>query len=216
MERIRTNKAAQGQGERSPRQGNGGGGRSGNGSGPRSQGPNAGGSRAGQGGGAGRGNAQPASARSRGPRPDNSALRRCDSLHGPMPIWEPTSDTATPSIAMEATARRPARPHAHQRRQHGRTRAAAVAATAAVAAVVAAVAAVVVAVVAARQRTTWLWRPSRFIQSLTTPPDQRAQLPFLCGSWAQLHWERLSHQCTQSLPSLHSIKWSHPNHEAHN
>ena len=27
------------------------------------------------------------------------------SLHGPMPIWEPTSDTATPSIAMEATAR---------------------------------------------------------------------------------------------------------------
>ena len=72
MDRIRTNKAAQGQGERSPRQGNGGGGRSGNGSGPRSQGPNAGGSRAGQGGGAGRGNAQPASARSRGPRPDNS------------------------------------------------------------------------------------------------------------------------------------------------
>lgn len=71
MDRIRTNKAAQGQGERSPRQGNSGGGRSGNGSGPRSQGPNAGGSRAGQGGGAGRGNAQPASARSRGPRPDN-------------------------------------------------------------------------------------------------------------------------------------------------
>lgn len=27
------------------------------------------------------------------------------SLHGPMPIWEPTSDTATPSIATEATAR---------------------------------------------------------------------------------------------------------------
>ena len=27
------------------------------------------------------------------------------SPHGPMPIWEPTSDTATPSIAMEATAR---------------------------------------------------------------------------------------------------------------
>jgi len=73
MDRIRTNKAAQGQGERSPRQGNGGGGRSGNGSGPRSQGPNAGGSRAGQGGGAGRGNAQPTSARSRGPRPDNSS-----------------------------------------------------------------------------------------------------------------------------------------------
>ena len=73
MDRIRTIKAAQGQGERSPRQGNGGGGRSGNGSGPRSQGPNAGGSRAGQGGGAGRGNAQPASARSRGPRPDNSS-----------------------------------------------------------------------------------------------------------------------------------------------
>ena len=72
MDRIRTNKAAQGQGERSPRQGNGGGGRSGNGSGPRGQGPNAGGGRAGQGGGAGRGNAQPASARSRGPRPDNS------------------------------------------------------------------------------------------------------------------------------------------------
>ena len=72
MDRIRTNKAAQGQGERSPRQGNGGGGRSGNGSGPRSQGPNAGGGRTGQGGGAGRGNAQPASARSRGPRPDNS------------------------------------------------------------------------------------------------------------------------------------------------
>ena len=73
MDRIRTNKAAQGQGERSPRQGNGGGGRSGNGSGPRGQGPNAGGGRAGQGGGAGRGNAQPASARSRGPRPDNSS-----------------------------------------------------------------------------------------------------------------------------------------------
>ena len=73
MDRIRTNKAAQGQGERSPRQGNGGGGRSGNGSGPRSQGPNAGGGRTGQGGGAGRGNAQPASARSRGPRPDNSS-----------------------------------------------------------------------------------------------------------------------------------------------
>ena len=72
MDRIRTNKAAQGQGERSPRQGNGGGGRSGNGSGPRGQGPNAGGGRAGQGGSAGRGNAQPASARSRGPRPDNS------------------------------------------------------------------------------------------------------------------------------------------------
>ncbi|WP_453934083.1 DEAD/DEAH box helicase [Acidovorax temperans] len=73
MDRIRTNKAAQGQGERSPRQGNGGGGRSGNGSGPRGQGPSAGGGRAGQGGGAGRGNAQPASARSRGPRPDNSS-----------------------------------------------------------------------------------------------------------------------------------------------
>ena len=73
MDRIRTNKAAQGQGERSPRQGNGGGGRSGNGSGSRGQGPNAGGSRAGQGGGAGRGNAQPASARSRGPRADNSS-----------------------------------------------------------------------------------------------------------------------------------------------
>ncbi len=73
MDRIRTNKAAQGQGERSPRQGNGGGGRSGNGSGPRSQGPNAGGGRTGQGDGAGRGNAQPASARSRGPRPDNSS-----------------------------------------------------------------------------------------------------------------------------------------------
>ncbi|WP_374671760.1 DEAD/DEAH box helicase [Acidovorax temperans] len=73
MDRIRTNKAAQGQGERSPRQGNGGGGRSGNGSGPRSQGPNAGGGRTGQGGGAGRGNAQPASARSRGPRSDNSS-----------------------------------------------------------------------------------------------------------------------------------------------
>ncbi len=72
MERIRTNKASQGQGERAPRQANGGGGgRSGGGGNPRgAQGPNGGG-RGGQGGGA-RGGAQPAPARGRGPRQDGN------------------------------------------------------------------------------------------------------------------------------------------------
>ncbi len=82
MDRIRTNKAGQGQSERGPRPANGSGGRSANSSGPRGQGPSAGG-RAGQGAGGARGGSQPAPARSRGPRQDNGGGARYDDAQPP-------------------------------------------------------------------------------------------------------------------------------------
>ena len=105
MDRIRTNKAAQGQANAALAKAMAAVDGLEMAAAHAAKGPNAGGGRAGQGGGAGRGNAQPASARSRGPRPTIPLATTMHSLHGPMPIWEPTSDTATPSIAMEATAR---------------------------------------------------------------------------------------------------------------
>lgn len=77
---------------------------------------------------------------------------------------------------------------------------------AAEAATVVAVAAVVAVVAAAAEATDHVALAALAVHSIAnhSSPDQRAQLPFLCGSWAQLHWERLSHQCTQSLPSFHS------------
>ena len=84
MERIRTNKASQGGGERGPRAGNGGGGRSGGGAPRNAQGP-AGGGRGGQGGGRGgpRDGASQAPARSRGPRPEGGGGHRYDDAQPP-------------------------------------------------------------------------------------------------------------------------------------
>jgi hypothetical protein len=193
MERIRTNKAAQGQGERGPRQGNGGGGRS------ETAAAHAAKARTQVEAALARVVAQVAATLNRhlhaaGPRPDNSA--RYDDAQPPRANAHLGTHLghSNPAIAMEATARAAnPTPCAPAWTAWPNAVAAAVAAT------VAAEAATVVAVVAAAEaRTTWLWRPSRFIQSLTTPPDQRAQLPFLCGSWAQLHWKRLSHQCIRA------------------